>query len=243
MGKKSLSSYSTNQMNRQLALAVKLNDEATLADFCWGDNALLQQELQNTLHDRGERLLYIWGVSGSGKSHLLQACCQAMQGNQPTIYLPLTLLKEWGPQVLDGIDEQALIGIDDIEAIAGDPNWEEALFHLFNRVRDNEKTTLIITGNYSPAQSPVCLQDLRSRLSWGLVFQLNELNDHNKISTLKLHANKRGFELPNSVGRFLLNRCARNMHDLHTLLNRLDDASLMAQRKITIPFVKHILGI
>ena len=230
-------------MNRQLALAIQLNDEATFADFCWGNNALLQQQLQTTLNGSGERLIYLWGPPGSGKSHLLQACCQAMGGNQSAIYLPLHTLKEWGPDVIDGIDAQALIGIDDIDAIANDPAWEEALFHLYNRVRDNEQTTLIITGKFSPTQTPLRLPDLRSRLSWGLVIQLHELSDHDKINTLKLHAQKRGFELPASVGQFLLNRCARNMHDLHALLNRLDEASLIAQRKITIPFVKHILGI
>ena len=230
-------------MNRQLALAVKLNDEATLDDFCWGDNTLLQQQLQHTLKGNGERFIYIWGASGSGKSHLLQACCQAVTTFQSTIYLPLEVLKEWGTQVIDGIEQQSLIAIDDIEIIASDPDWEEALFHLYNRVRDNEQTTLIISSNCSPSQSPLCLLDLRSRLSWGLVFQLNELDDEHKINTLKLHAHKRGFELSNSVGQFLLNRCARNMHDLYHLLNRLDDASLMAQRKITIPFVKYILGI
>jgi DnaA family protein len=230
-------------MNRQLALALQLNDEATFADFCWGENTLLQQQLYNTLHGSDERFIYIWGAPGSGKSHLLQACCQAMTDHQSTIYLPLRLLKDWGPQVIDGIEDQALISIDDIETIAGDPAWEEALFHLYNRVRDNEQTTLIITSNCPPARSPVSLLDLQSRLSWGLIFQLNELSDHHKINTLKLHANKRGFELPTSVGQFLLNRCSRNMHDLHALLNRLDDASLIAQRKITIPFVKNILGI
>ena len=231
-------------MNRQLALAVKLNDEATLADFCWGNNnALLQQQLEQTLRGQGERLIYLWGPHGSGKSHLLQACCQAINANTAAIYLPLQQLIEWGPEVLDGMEEQTLIGIDDIDTIANNSQWEEALFHLYNRVRDNEKTTLIITGNCPPALSSLCLADLRSRLSWGLVMQLNELSDLEKINTLKLHAHKRGFDLPTSVGQFLLNRCARNMHDLHALLNRLDDASLIAQRKITIPFVKGILGI
>ena len=230
-------------MNRQLALAIQLNDEATFSDFCWGSNTLLQQQLQQTLYGRGEHLIYLWGPSGSGKSHLLQACCQAVGDNNSAIYLPLHTLKEWGPQVIDGIDEQALIGIDDIDSIAENPAWEEALFHLYNRVRDNEKTTLIITSHYPPLHVPLRLADLRSRLSGGLVIQLNELSDHDKINTLKLHAHKRGFELPSSVGQFLLNRCARNMHDLHGLLNRLDEASLIAQRKITIPFVKNILGI
>ena len=230
-------------MSRQLALAVQLNDESTLSDFCWGDNALLHQQLHLALNGQGERLIYLWGIEGSGKSHLLQACCQAVGANQPAIYLPLQTLKEWGPGVLEGMDEQTWICIDDLDAIATDAIWEEALFHLYNRVRDNGKTTLIISGKLPPANIPVRLPDLRSRLSWGLVIQLNELCDEDKINTLKLHARKRGFELPTSVGQFLLNRCARNMHDLNALLNRLDEASLRAQRKITIPFVKEVLGI
>lgn len=230
-------------MNRQLALAVQLNHEATFADFCWGDNALLQQQLQQALQGFGERFIYLWGVSGSGKSHLSQACCQAVNENQSAIYLPLKTLHEWGPQVIEDIDDQTLISIDDIDQIATNTAWEEALFHLYNRIRDNGKTTLIITGTLPPSHSPIRLLDLRSRLAWGLVIQLNELRDEDKIHTLQLHARKRGFELSRSVGQFLLTRCARNMHDLHTLLNRLDEASLVAQRKITIPFVKRILGI
>ncbi|AHE68271.1 DnaA regulatory inactivator Hda [Legionella oakridgensis ATCC 33761 = DSM 21215] len=234
---------SLGPMNQQLALAIQLNDEATLADFCWNNNVMLHQQLQNILNGCGERMLYLWGNSGSGKSHLLQACCQAVNSSDSAIYLPLHSLQQWGPQVIDGIGGQTLIGIDDIDAIAADKAWEEAVFHLYNRARDNDETILIMTGKTSPAKLPLHLADLRSRLGWGLVIQLNELNDEDKIKTLRIRANKRGFDLPSSVGRFLLNRCARNMHDLLILLNRLDEASLIAQRKITIPFVKNILGI
>ncbi len=230
-------------MSYQLPLAIQLNDEATLADFCWGDNALLQQQLHLALHGAGERFFYLWGHAGTGKSHLLQACCQAVEANQSAIYLPLETLKEWGPDVLEGMDEQALICIDDLDAVATLSVWEEALFHLYNRVRDNGHTRLIMAGTLSPVTMPIRLPDLRSRLSGGLVIQLHELRDDDKIKTLKLHANKRGFELPTSVAQFLLNRSARNMHDLNTLLNRLDEASLIAQRKITIPFVKTVLGL
>jgi len=230
-------------MNQQLALAIQLNTEANLADFCWKGNSLLQEQLQQIITAQSEPLLCIWGVAGSGKSHLLQACCVAAGPTQSAIYLPLAILKEWGPQVIDGIEEQTLICIDDIDAIAADPAWEEALFHLYNRVRDNNQTTLLVTSKQPPANMPIGLADLRSRLGWGLVIQVNELSDDDKIATLILHARKRGFDLPHSVGQFLLNRCARNMHDLHTLLNRLDQASLSAQRKITIPFVKESLGL
>jgi len=230
-------------MNRQLPLSIQLNDEATFTNFCFGDNTLLNQQLQATLDGTGDRLLYLWGAPGSGKSHLLQACCQALKSPQSAIYLPLKSLIEWGPAVIDGIEEQALICIDDIETIAGHKDWEEALFHLYNRVRDHEQATLIMTSQSPPLQTKLLLPDLRSRLSWGLVIQLLELGDTGKINSLKLRARQRGFELPTTVGYFLINRCGRNMHDLEALLNRLDEASLIAQRRITIPFVKHILGL
>lgn len=229
-------------MNRQLALTIQLNDEATLADFCWGDNSLLEQTLKTSLEAEGERLFYIWGAEGSGKSHLLQACCQ-LTPNSSSIYLPLQILKEWGPESIDDLGEQSLIAIDDIDAIAADKAWEEALFHLYNRIRDNGKTILLIAGKQSPSSLAINLADLRSRLAWGLVVQLNELTDELKIKTIQQHALKRGFELSTSVGQFLLNRCARNMHDLHSILDDLDRASLAAQRRITIPFVKAILDI
>jgi DnaA family protein len=225
----------------QLVLPIPLNDEASFAHFVWGRNNLLQQELQKTLQGQGERMLYLWGANGSGKSHLLQACCQALQDDS-AIYLPLGLLREFGPSLLEGLDEQDLICIDDIEAIAGDASWEEALFHLYNRVRDKEKNRLIISSQFSPQQVPLRLPDLRSRLSWGLVCQVQELSEQEKMHSLQMQAHKRGFELSPSVLQFLLKRCARNMHDLHQLLDRLDSASLKAQRKITIPFIKSILG-
>ena len=242
LGQKSMAPK-RNVMNQQLALAIQLNDEATLIDFNWKNNELLQQQLNHMLTYKEDKLLYLWGPSGSGKSHLLQACCQDVNSTPTAIYLPLTLLKEWGPQTLEGLEEQTLICIDDINVIAQDHAWEEALFHLYNKIRDMEKNILIISANQSPTTIPLGLADLRSRLSWGLVIQLLELNDEDKINTLKLRALKRGFDLPESVGHFLLNRCSRNMHDLFRLLNRLDDASLAAQRKITIPFVKDTLNI
>jgi DnaA family protein len=228
-------------MNKQLALAIKLNDEATLSDFNWGNNHLLYKHLIEMLSFKTDRLLYLWGAKGCGKSHLLQACCQAISANSPSIYLPLDLLKEWGPETIDGLEEQTLVCIDDIEKIAQHDAWEEALFHLFNKIRENENSLFIISANAPPASLNIKLPDLRSRLGWGLVMQINDLSDEDKIKTLTRNALKRGFELPESVGQYLLSRCSRNMHDLHSLLNRLDDASLAAQRKITIPFVKSTL--
>ncbi len=229
-------------MNKQLALAIQLNDEATLNNFNWHNNHLLKQQLDTMLHFKSEKILYLWGSHGSGKSHILQGCCQAVNQNQSAIYLPLTLLKEWGPESIEGLEEQALICIDDIDTIASDKAWEEALFHLYNKIKDTENNLLIISGIHAPTINPIQLADLRSRLSWGLVLQLHELTDEEKIHTLKLLALQRGFDLPHKVVQFLIKRCSRNMHDLHQILDRLDKASLQAHRKVTIPFVKDILN-
>ncbi|MDF1756792.1 MAG: DnaA regulatory inactivator Hda [Legionellaceae bacterium] len=236
--------FEAGKVTTQLPLAINLNDEATFTGFCWNGNENLQKQLLTTLSGTSHKLFYLWGENGCGKSHLLQACCQYTSSqNQSAIYFPLKLLKEYGHQILDGIDSHDLICLDDLDSIAGDKQWEEAIFHLYNRIRDQGEATLIMASQVSPSQTPVKLPDLKSRLIWGLVWQVQELNDNDKVCALQLLATKRGFAIPESVCHYLINRCARNMHDLHDLLNKLDEASLIAQRKITIPFVKSILKI
>lgn len=230
-------------MNHQLALGLHLNYPSTLHDFFWGDNKLLQQQLNLSLYHGCERFLYLWGNSGSGKSHLLQGACQAMgREHKAAAFLPLMVLKEWGPQSIEGVEANALIAIDDIDEITGDAPWEEALFHLYNRVRDNGKTMLLIAGKQAPAAEAIQLADLKSRLGWGLVFQVTELNDELKRIALQERALKLGFKLSNKATDFLLNRSTRNMHDLYQVLDKLDEASLEAQRKVTVPFIKIVLG-
>lgn len=228
-------------MKYQLPLAIQLNAELTVSDFFWGQNAVLQQQIETMLQGHGERFFYLWGHRGSGKSHLLQACCHAIQPPKSAIYLPLQLLQPFGPEVLQGVEWQDLLCIDDIHLIAGDPAWEEALFHLYNKVRDNQKTTIMMSGIHAPHWLTLQLPDLKSRLAWGLVFYLHELDDESKIHLLIDQAQKRGFNLPQHVGQFILNHYGRQMHELHVLMEKLDQASLTAQRKITIPFVKEVL--
>ncbi|KTC64579.1 ATPase regulatory factor involved in DnaA inactivation (plasmid) [Legionella adelaidensis] len=229
-------------MNKQLALAIQLNEEARLADFCWGDNTILREHLLQSLAKQGERLIYIWGSSGMGKSYLLQSYCQAVSATHSAIYLPLRILKEFGPSIIEGISDQDFICIDDIDCIVQDKAWEEALFHFFNQANDQEKI-ILFSATYSPNYLNFFLPDLQSRLSWGLVFQLLELSDEDKMKTMKIQALKRGFNLPTSVAHYLITRTTRNMHDLQSLINRLDEASLREQRKITIPFAKETLGL
>lgn len=231
-------------MNQQLALAIQLKNQAHLDDFCWNNNTILKHELEQTLSGQGERFLYVWSGLGGGKSHLLQGVCQRYTEQQCTaIYLPLRVLKEWGPESIEGLSTQALIAIDDIDAISGNAEWEKALFDLYNQVYDNGHSLLLTSNNKTPAASSINLPDLRSRLNWGLVMQLKELDDAGKITVLQAQAQKRGFDLSDTVALFLIHRCTRNMNDLQRVLEQLDRESLAAQRKITIPFVKSILDI
>src|SRR5690606_29473922 len=130
-----------------------------------------------------------------------------------------------------------LVALDHLQAVAGQPDWEEALFHLFNRIRDRQ-SHLLIAADQAPAHTAVRLPDLLSRLSWGVVYQVQELDDNDKILALMLRARKRGLNLSDDVARFMLSRGPRDMQGLCDLLDRLDAASLAAQRKLTIPFVK-----
>ena len=111
------------------------------------------------------------------------------------------------------------------------------LFDLYNRVREQHKH-IRLSANGSPKSIAFGLADLVSRLSWGPVFQLHGLDDTKKIIALQLRAHQRGFDLPEEVARYLLKHHPRDMHSLFALLNRLDTASLQAQRRLTIPFVK-----
>lgn len=232
----------TSLIPPQLGLHFTLGDEATFDTFQWGSNALLHQQfIEKMPQGTQERFFYIWGAAGNGKTHLLQACCQALPAPQTAVYLPLALLQSYGPDILEGVSEQDFIAIDDLEAIAKNPAWEEAVFHLINRIRDENRATLILSSQYAPALSPLSLPDLRSRLHLGLVIELQALDDTLKIKTLQDYAARRGFALPTPVATFLIQRCDRNMHTLYNLLNTLDSASLAAQRKVTIPFVKQVL--
>ena len=221
----------------QLPLGIGLKDFATFDNFYAVGNELVLQALQQG----NDSMIYLWGPRGSGKSHLLQALCHATaaKGLAP-VYLPLQELIALSPALLQGLEQQALITSDDIQVIAGITQWEEALFHLYNQVRDGGHR-LVVSANVAPAGLALSLPDLASRLAWGPVFQLIPLTDADKRAALQMRARRRGLEMGNDVAEYLLRRCPRDMDSLFSLLNQLDHASLAAQRRLTIPFVRELL--
>jgi DnaA family protein len=229
----------------QLPLGVRLRDDATFANYYPGANAAALGYVERLCEAEAgwaESLIYLWGGAGVGRSHLLQAACLRFeQLGEPAVYLPLAELVEHGPNMLDNLEQFELVCLDDLDAVAGLGVWEEALFHLFNRLRDSGRR-LLLAASSSPRELPVKLADLQSRLTLALVFQLQSLSDEDKLRALQLRASRRGLHLSDDVGRFILTRGERSMSALFELLERLDQASLQAQRKLTIPFLKEILG-
>lgn len=232
---------------QQLSLGVTLNDDATFDNFHappGSPNAQALALVRAQALGSGEQLLFLWGAPGVGLTHLLQAGChRAHDAGLSVQYLPLEELTgiEPGP-MLEGLEALDYICIDNLQAVAGKVAWEEALFHLFNRVRE-QGHRLLVAANRGPHQLPIGLADLRSRLQWGVTWQLQPLADVDKQQALRQRARARGLELSDEVAQYILQRVSRDMDELFHSLELLDQASLAEQRKLTIPFVKKVLSI
>jgi DnaA family protein len=227
----------------QLPLSLSLKDDASFANFYPGTNAEIIAALQKTATCLGEKIIYLCGSRGQGLSHLLQASChEAARNKLSAVYLPISQLLSEPPEMLHGLESLQLICIDDLQSLAQSSAWEEAVFHLFNRVYD-AGGHIILAGNDLPKSLPLQLPDLISRLSWGVVYQLHPLTDAEKINVLIQRANIRGITLSEEVGKYLLSHCPRHMTTLFAALDALDKASLAAQRRLTVPFVKEVLEI
>ncbi|TNF32903.1 MAG: DnaA regulatory inactivator Hda [Gammaproteobacteria bacterium] len=228
----------------QLGLSLTLRDDATLANFYPGTdtNRLVLQSLQSTLLAQGPRVIFLHGASGCGCSHLLQAMCHAASAQQKTaMYLPLQEFVHESPDVLAGLEGLDLVCLDDVQSVLGKADWEEALFHFMNRLRDAGRFVLL-ASDQPPQQLLVQLPDLQSRLAQAAVFRLDVLPDDARQAWLQQRALARGLELDEDVARFVIARAPRSTPAVLAVLDRLDQEALAQQRKLTVPFIKQVLG-
>ncbi|MCB1862759.1 MAG: DnaA regulatory inactivator Hda [Gammaproteobacteria bacterium] len=226
----------------QLPLGINLRESACFDTFIGLGNQQTIADLKACLAGSGERYLYLWGPAGAGKSHLLQASCRAVQpGSKRVAYIPLSLVDHFTPGILSDLGELDLVCLDDIHLVCEAPAWESSLFSLFNQLWEC-RAGLIVSADRPPARLPVQLADLASRLEWGLSCQLNPLDDVGRVALLDESAKRRGLHLPKATARYILSHTARDATSLLELMERLDLASLAAQRsKLTIHFVKTVL--
>ncbi|MEA3198411.1 MAG: DnaA- protein [Gammaproteobacteria bacterium] len=224
---------------KQLALGVRLRADAVFASFWPGLNVEIVAALRMT----SAAPLWLWGASGSGKTHLLQAVCAAAGeggGDAAAAYFPLSRASALPPEALAGFERAHVLCVDDVDAVAGDLAWEQALFRLFNEAAEL-RTRLIFAAAAPPRQSSWCLEDWRSRAAACVVYQLRELDDDGRVEALRLRAAQRGLQLPYETSEYLLKRMPRDMRSLFDILDQLDEASLVAQRRLTIPFIRAAL--
>jgi DnaA family protein len=226
---------------RQLALDIGLADHAVFDSYHPGPNGIAVASLQRAAGGEGPPIIWIWAAPESGRSHLLQASVAlAHERGAGTAYLPLAEIRDMSPAILDGMDALDLLALDDVAAVAGDTAWERALFRTYEELV-SRGGRLLIAADAAPAKAGFALADLSSRLSSGAVFRLERLSDAECMLALQRRAAWRGFALPDETAEFLLTRVERGTGSLFRLLDRLDRASLAAQKRLTVPFVRSVL--
>ena len=219
-------------MTQQLALKFRLDDHTRLDDYVGESGSKL-------VHLSG--FIYLSGSKGSGKSHLLQGIChRAISEGHSAIYL--TALSILEPGVLEGLEQKDLVCLDDVDEILQLADWQRALFHLINSVKD-AGNTLIVSSKIPVSVLKLELGDLDSRIRGAYLLSTDQLDDEQKLEVVERKARRRGFDISQEVCRFILGRSRRDMHNLARLVDQLDEQTLRRQKKVTIPFVKAALGL
>ena len=228
----------------QLALGLSLDDSAVFENFftCEG-NALALAKLRDlgASNEEGD-FIFLWGEGSPGLTHLLQSACHhGARSGLSAFYLSLKERDHLAPDIIEGLESLDIICLDDVDAVAGLADWEASLFTLFNRIKDARRT-LILSSRLTPANLPIALPDLKSRLQSGLTLQVHELDDKQKRDALIMRAGLRGIDMSTGVADYVLSRAERGLPALLNVLDRLDESTIKQKRLLTIPLVKATLG-
>lgn len=226
----------------QLALRLSRKPNTDFASFYIGDNVQLVGRLHQVADGSIPGWLYLWGPRQCGKSHLMQAASQLAEDKGfSAFYLSAAEARSGSPLLLENLSSFQLLAIDDIHLLLSDPEWEEAIFHLYNKIKDLG-SILLVSADAAPRQLGVSLPDLASRLMAMEVYQVVAMGDEDKAGALRLMAHQRGFSLSDEVVAFILTRSDRQLSALQVVIERLDHQSLQEKRIITIPFVKKVMS-
>ena len=220
----------------------------TLDNFMVGRNAELLAALRHlcmTLPEHpSARCLYLWGPTSSGRSHLARAASDAMGGRFVDGHLATA--DEIRAAVEHGEGRapaggRRMLAVDGVDVMNADA--QEALFHAINLLRDDPRGALVVTGNATPRDLFLkpARDDLRSRLAWGLVYQLHRLDDEEKDAALADRADKQGFPLLPEVRRYLLTHFSRDLGTLMRMVDALDRHARENQRIVTVPLIRDFL--
>jgi len=211
---------------RQLVLELLAPAAPTLENFVIGRNAEAVEALGRLAAGAaGERIVYLWGEPGCGRSHLLQALA-AVPGARP-----------WRAD--EAPDAGGLTLVDDVEQL--DEAAQISLFNRLNAVRARADAACVAAGSLPPARLPL-REDLRTRLAWGLVYRLQPLADDEKAEALRKHAAARGLAVGGDVIGYLLTHLPRDMRTLTAALDALDGFALAHKRALTVALARQWLA-
>ena len=225
---------------RQLPLALRYPPDQRFGTYVAAPAGALAQ-LHALAQLPGADWLYLCGPLGVGKTHLALAVCAAAEtAGRRAAYLPLKAAAGRMDDALDALDGSDVIALDGLDAIAGDRDEEVALFDFHNRAR-SAGIALLYSAQATPDALPLALPDLRSRLAQCARIALLPLDDDGRRAVLRERAQRRGLILDEAALEWLLKRVGRDLAGLTGLLDRLDQASLAAQRRVTVPFLRKVL--
>ena len=228
-------------MIAQLPLALRYPPDQRFESFVGASTGTLAQ-LQALARGESRDWWYLAGPAAVGKTHLALAACAAAEASaRHSAYLPLASAAGRLRDALDALHDSDFIALDGLDAIAGDRNDEIALFDFHNRARD-AGTAVLYAARATPDGLPLVLPDLRSRLSQCTRIALSPLEEKGRREVLQLRARRRGLAIEDAAIDWLLKRVDRDLSSLTALLDDLDRASLAAQRRITVPFLRQVLG-
>jgi DnaA family protein len=225
---------------RQLSLPIERAREPTLEEYLPGPNGEAVAAITASAAGQGEPFLHLFGLPGTGKTHLLQAACRAAsEAGRQAHYVPLGR-PGVVPEILDGLEQLDLVAADNLDWVAGDLRWEHALFDLFNRLREHGRN-LVTGAAAAPEDLALGLPDLVSRLQWGPRYRLLTLTEADCERLLAETAWRRGLVLAPEVVRYVMTYHARDPGSLVELVARLDSTSLREQRRPTIPMARRVM--
>ena len=227
----------------QLSLPFRISRQPEFAQFIPPDTPVVAW-LRDVSATRSAKALLVGG-RGTGKTHLLAATCQYVsRANLSVAYVPLTEAKVLAPEMLQGLEAHDLVCVDDLQLVAALPDWEMALFNLYNAC-DDTGARLLFSARGTPAEIGISLLDLVSRLSAMVVLKLAPLADVDLAEAMRARAASAAFTLPVSVAEYLLRRLPRDMHVLASVTDRLAQLSLAEKCLVTMPVVRawHAAGV
>ena len=226
----------------QLPLALRYPPDQRLETFVRAPAGAVEH-LRALAGGEARDALYLAGPAGVGKTHLLLATCAAAEATgHRAAYLPMMAAAGRLRDALLALEGNDLIALDGLDVIAGNREDEIALFDTHNRARA-AGVALVYAARDIPDAIGLTLPDLRSRLGQCTRITLLPLDDEGRREVLQQRAQRRGLVLEDAALEWLLKRVGRELGGLTALLDQLDRASLAAQRRITVPFLRQTLDL